>query len=313
MNQREQLIEDAAKAMYFEDCGVAAVDDDAEPFREMAEAALAVFEGAYTRTDDGDGTGEELPCQECGARNPVWWAAHSYWNLAVGGDPSREAGGILCPSCFHGKWLTATGGTPTDHHVDHHDDAPTDDEREALALVHRMKDSAGRRQREEWCYVQYKDVLALEERLTAPHRTVQGEPPSVEEWAARAHSAREKAIAKGYTPEHDAEHGVRHLLNWAIDYARRGRAEGSSGLILSAMALLDAPQGEPSDDYEAGYAEGFHHGRSTPREPLSEQSDAQVKAALVAFYGEAKAAHMWDRCEDLRAALRAAAEAGGER
>lgn len=77
---------------------------------------------------------------------------------------------------------------------------------------------------------------------TGFHRTIQNEP-TVEEWAARAHAAREKAIAKGYTPDHDAEHGIRHLLNWAIDYARRGRPEDSAGLILSGLALLDEPQG----------------------------------------------------------------------
>lgn len=65
------------------------------------------------------------------------------------------------------------------------------------------------------------------------------ELPSIEEWASRAHAAREDAIAKGYTPEHDAEHGVKHLLNQAIDYSRRGRAEESSGLILAAMELLE--------------------------------------------------------------------------
>lgn len=39
-----------------------------------------------------------------------------------------------------------------------------------------------------------------------------------------------------------------------------------------------------------------------------EPTDAQVLAALKAFYGEKKAVHMWDRREDMRAALRAAAE-----
>lgn len=55
-----------------------------------------------------DGRGEELPCQECGARNPLWWTSSGTWNLAVGGDPVREAGGILCPTCFHRKWLALT-------------------------------------------------------------------------------------------------------------------------------------------------------------------------------------------------------------
>lgn len=48
----DKLIEEAAKALYFEDCGVAALGDDAEPFREMARAAFAVFEKAHAPTDD---------------------------------------------------------------------------------------------------------------------------------------------------------------------------------------------------------------------------------------------------------------------
>lgn len=50
--EREALIKEAAKAMYFEDCGVAALGDDAEPFREMARVAFAVFEKAHAPTDD---------------------------------------------------------------------------------------------------------------------------------------------------------------------------------------------------------------------------------------------------------------------
>lgn len=50
---------------------------------------------------------EELKCR-CGRRNPVWWASHPAWNLAVGGDAAREAGGILCPTCFHSRWLVRT-------------------------------------------------------------------------------------------------------------------------------------------------------------------------------------------------------------
>lgn len=91
-----------------------------------------------------------------------------------------------------------------------------------------------------------RDLILIRKLAEALQAHVAPEP-TVEEWATQANMAREKAIAKGYTPDHDAEHGVRHLLNWAIDYARRGRGADSSGLILSALALLDAEQGEPSD------------------------------------------------------------------
>lgn len=39
-------------------------------------------------------------CQRCDRTYGVWWADHHVWNEAVGGDPQREAGGLLCPSCF---------------------------------------------------------------------------------------------------------------------------------------------------------------------------------------------------------------------
>lgn len=45
-------------------------------------------------------------------------------------------------------------------------------------------------------------------------------------------------------------------------------------------------QGEPSDDYEAGYAEGFHHGRSTPRERHTFDTDACVTRECGCEQGE---------------------------
>lgn len=87
-----------------------------------------------------------------------------------------------------------------------------------------------------------RDIEALR---AAGSVSVQGEPePSAEEWADRIRAARERAVAKGYTPEHDAQHGVRHLLSWAIDYARRGRPEDSSGLIAAAIELAEIAYAE---------------------------------------------------------------------
>ncbi len=59
---------------------------------------------------DEDARLEELPCKQCGKRNPVWFAGITAWNLAVGGDAKKVANGILCPTCFHDKWLEATDG-----------------------------------------------------------------------------------------------------------------------------------------------------------------------------------------------------------
>ena len=39
----------------------------------------------------------------CGHPNPVWYVDSPFWNDVVGGDPNREAGGVLCPSCFAQK------------------------------------------------------------------------------------------------------------------------------------------------------------------------------------------------------------------
>lgn len=74
--------------------------------------------------------------------------------------------------------------------------------------------------------------------------------PTVDEWGAQIRAEQRRAAAKGYTAEHDAEHGIRHLLNRAIDFSRQGKAEASSGLILSALDILDAmtPESGPSFD-----------------------------------------------------------------
>ncbi|WEK60522.1 MAG: hypothetical protein P0Y60_14570 [Candidatus Microbacterium colombiense] len=71
-----------------------------------------VSRSAVPEPSADDGLAEEMRCQGCGARNPVWWAANGAWNIAVGGDASREAGGMLCPTCFHRLWLAATGAEP---------------------------------------------------------------------------------------------------------------------------------------------------------------------------------------------------------
>lgn len=88
--------------------------DEDPSVQELADAVLAAgFRRSEVPEPSGDdGLAEEMRCQGCGARNPVWWAANGAWNLAVGGDASREAGGMLCPTCFHQRWLAATGSEP---------------------------------------------------------------------------------------------------------------------------------------------------------------------------------------------------------
>lgn len=39
-------------------------------------------------------------CQRCGGANPVWRTNNALWNEVIGGNPEREAPGIVCPTCF---------------------------------------------------------------------------------------------------------------------------------------------------------------------------------------------------------------------
>jgi hypothetical protein len=75
------------------------------------------------------------------------------------------------------------------------------------------------------------------------------EPPtvaSVEEWSAAMDAERQRQIEHGYGDAHDREHGPVHILNWAIDYARRGRVLEAATMMRSALHVLTpAP---PTDD-----------------------------------------------------------------
>lgn len=144
-----------------------------------------------------------------------------------GYPPSRVAAVVW-------DWMKAQGFRDEKAHT------PTDDEREALlteadALV------ASWDQKGSWSS---DSPVGMVMRLAAALRRSEVPEPSAEEWTARINAARQKAIAKGYTLEHDAKHGVRHLLRWAIDYARRGRAEDSSGMVAAAIDLADIAYAE---------------------------------------------------------------------
>lgn len=72
------------------------------------------------RPEDGD-----TRCQQCGQPNPIWWADNAQWNATVGGpDATDDPGGVLCPTCYHAKWLGREVAPTT---------PPADDVREALA------------------------------------------------------------------------------------------------------------------------------------------------------------------------------------
>jgi DNA-directed RNA polymerase subunit RPC12/RpoP len=95
---------DLAQALFrtLYDAGVSFQSGDLIP-RLTATVRAAGFrrQGPITdarpwRPEDGD-----TRCQACGKRNPVWWANNDDWNALMPDD------GILCPSCYHSRWLEA--------------------------------------------------------------------------------------------------------------------------------------------------------------------------------------------------------------
>lgn len=79
------------------------------------------------------------------------------------------------------------------------------------------------------------------ERAYSAWMSADPEPPrpTRESWSSTLAEERDRQVAKGYTPQHDDEHGVRHLLNWAIEYARLGKHVEASALVWAAMDSLD--------------------------------------------------------------------------
>ena len=49
---------------------------------------------------------------------------------------------------------------------------------------------------------------------------------------------RKRQIEKGYTHEHDDEHGVEHLLGWSIAHTRSARNIEDRAGYIKAIALL---------------------------------------------------------------------------
>lgn len=68
---------------------------------------------------------------------------------------------------------------------------------------------------------------------------------SAEDWSAAMDSERQRQIEHGYDDAHDRAHGPAHLLNWAIDYARRGRSLEAATMVREVLRTLSA---EPPTD-----------------------------------------------------------------
>lgn len=73
-------------------------------------------------------------------------------------------------------------------------------------------------------------------------RAVLAEPgPAQPDFVEQVRAERERQIALGWTPEHDRQHGVDHLLRLANHYLVAGRTVATGALILAARELLAEP------------------------------------------------------------------------
>lgn len=61
---------------------------------------------------------------------------------------------------------------------------------------------------------------------------------SADEWREAIHAERVRQVGKGYTVEHDQRSGPNHLIDWAIDYARRGKTVAVGAMLLALRELL---------------------------------------------------------------------------
>lgn len=128
---------------------------------------------------------------------------------------------------------------------------PIGDERAAL-LDHLdgMMDSLDESVTHDQVYEQLRVAFQMALVLPKPSSVV-----SAEEWAAAMDAERRRQVEHGYDDAHDRAHGLAHLLNWAIDYARRGRVLEAATMMRSALHVLSAEP--PTDDERDGIREAI--------------------------------------------------------
>lgn len=88
---------------------------------------------------------------------------------------------------------------------------------------------------EGYCHLQH----GLGGKCSCTSQPVQVEV-TVDEWGTAVAIERSRHPEKGYTVEHDREHGLKHLANWAIDYARRGKTVESSAMVLALVDVAES-------------------------------------------------------------------------
>lgn len=129
--------------------------------------------------------------------------------------------------------------------------------------------------------------FAIQEGRIREARALIPEPPtevSVEEWSAAMDAERVRQIERGYDDAHDREHGPVHLLNWAIDYARRGRNLAAAAMIREAIGLISERHHsqDVSDDDRVALREAIWRGYdSVTSGTWAETLNAMVDAVLA--------------------------------
>lgn len=66
-------------------------------------------------------------------------------------------------------------------------------------------------------------------------------------WDATIQAERDHQREKGYTPDHDDEHGLDHLLRWAQDYIRCTKRVEAAALIEAAREKLIRDRAKAED------------------------------------------------------------------
>jgi hypothetical protein len=74
-------------------------------------------------------------------------------------------------------------------------------------------------------------------------------------WTRKMDEEEKRQIEHGYDDAHDREHGVEHLLNWAIDYGRRGKNLEAATMTRKALWLIRNPSSPISGTTEQTGAE----------------------------------------------------------
>lgn len=59
------------------------------------------------------------------------------------------------------------------------------------------------------------------------------------DWIERLQAERKRQVEKGYTTDHDQKHGIKHLLDWALEYIRIGKKVEAGAVVLAALELKE--------------------------------------------------------------------------